>query len=159
MPPRNLEKMIALADEFFDAKNDPDQILVTEEVMARLRSIHPATIGEIAEEEGPVAWMLVIPTTHEVMERFIRKEISERQLLDLNAPHALYDALYLCSALVLPERRGRGLARGLATEAIRAIQRDHPIRELFYWGFSEEGDRLAESVARESGLPLVRREG
>jgi GNAT superfamily N-acetyltransferase len=159
MPQTNFEKMIALADEFFDVKNDPEQIAVTEEVISRLRRIHPATMGEVGEEGGPVAWMLVIPTPHALMEQFIRKEISERQLLELTSPDASYEALYLCSALVLPEHRGKGLAKGLATGAIRAIQRDHPIRELFYWGFSQEGERLAESVARESGLPLLRREG
>ena len=159
MPQTNFEKMIALADEFFDVKNDPDQIAVTEEVISRLRRIHPATMGEVGEEGGPVAWMLVIPTTHALMEQFIRKEISERQLLDLTPLHARYEALYLCSALVLPEHRGKGLAKGLAIGAIRAIQRDHHIRELFYWGFSREGARLAESIAREAGLPLFNRAG
>jgi hypothetical protein len=41
--------------------------------------------------------------------------------------------------------------------AIGAIRADHPIRSLFYWGFSGAGDALAASIARESGLPLFRR--
>jgi GNAT superfamily N-acetyltransferase len=154
----NLERMIALADEFFEAKNDPDQIVVDEEVMERLRKIHPATLSEETDENGPIAWMLVIPTVHQVMEQFIRKEISERELLEVTAPTSSYDALYLCSALVLPEHRGKGLAKRLAACAIRAIMNDHPIKGLFYWAFSDEGMRLAESIAGEFRLPLYQRE-
>ncbi len=154
----NLQRMIALADDFFEAKNDPDQIVVDEVVLERLRRIHPATIGEETSRDGPIAWTLVIPTTHEVMEQFIRKELSERRLLDVAEGTARCDAVYLCSALVLPEYRGRGLAKRLAARAVRAIRNDHPIEELFYWEFSDEGKRLAESLARELRLPLHRRE-
>ena len=154
----NLERMIALADEFFEAKNDPGQIVVDEAVMERLRRIHPATLSEETDEGGPIAWMLLIPTTHQLMEQFIRKEISERELLEMTALDSSYDALYLCSALVLREYRGRGLAKRLAARAIRTILNDHPVRELFYWGFSDEGMKLAESISGEFRIPLYKRE-
>jgi GNAT superfamily N-acetyltransferase len=153
----NLERMIALADEFFDARSDPEQILVNDDVMAKLRQIHPATMGEVREGDGPVAWMLVIPTSHEVMERFLRADINEGTLLAATHPGERYDALYLCSALVLPEFRGRGIARRLALDAVAAIRADHPITTLFYWAFSPEGKQLAESIGRETGLSLLAR--
>ena len=153
----NLERMIALADQFFEAKNDPDQIVVDEAVRQKLRSIHPATLGETSDENGPIAWLLLVPATHERMEQFIRGEIGERGLLEATAPGVRYEAIYLCSALVLPEHRGKGLARRLALDSIRSIQANHPIRELFVWAFSEAGLRLAESLARDVGLPLYRR--
>ncbi|HTY59746.1 MAG TPA: GNAT family N-acetyltransferase [Bacteroidota bacterium] len=153
----NLERMIALADEFFDMKNDPDQLSVGPETMEKLRSIHPATISEESDKNGPIAWMLVIPTTRPLMEEFTGGGINEKGLLEKTVPGGRYDALYLCSALVLPEYRGKGLARRLALQAIRSIRVDHPIEALFYWGFSREGDALAAAVARESGLPLFAR--
>lgn len=153
----NLERMIRLAEEFFDMKNDPDQLTVDSGTMGMLRAIHPATMMEETDENGPIAWMLVIPTTHGLMEKFIRGEINERQLLDATGPGGPYDALYLCSALVLPEHRGKGLARRLASRAITSIRKDHPIASLFYWGFSGAGDALAATVARELGLPLFAR--
>ena len=149
--------MIALAEEFFDMKNDPDQISVDAESMARLREIHPGTMSEETDENGPIAWVLVIPTTRAVMEAFTRGEINERELLNRTPPGGAYDALYLCSALVLPEQRGKGLARRLTSGAIDAIRRDHPIGALFYWSFSGAGDALAASVAREFDLPLYGR--
>jgi ribosomal protein S18 acetylase RimI-like enzyme len=154
----NLKRMIQLADEFFSVKNDPAQIAVDENVMARLHRIHPATMTEEATDDGPIAWMLVIPTTHELMTEFILKEINERELLDATPTSGTYDAVYLCSALVLPEHRGRGLAKRLLLEAIASIRRQHPIASLFYWSFSEEGKKLSEAIAKETGLPLLQRE-
>lgn len=153
----NFDRMIALAEEVFGMRSDPNQISVDQEVMARLEAIHPATMGEVADENGPVAWMLVIPTTKEVMEDFLAKRISERQILDRTSSGEKATAVYLCSALVLPEHRGRGYAKRLALDAIRAIRKDHPIDTLYVWSFSVEGRGLAVGVARESGLVLRER--
>lgn len=150
-------RMTALADEAFDMRNDSDQISVDQEVMARLEAIHPATMGEVADENGPVAWMLVIPTTMEVMEEFLAARITERQILERTPSGVRATAIYLCSALVLPEHRGRGYAKRLALVAIRAIRKAHPIEALYVWSFSSEGRGLAASVAREAGLPLRER--
>ena len=157
MPPGNRERMINLAEEFFDMKNDPDQLAVDGDTMAKLRALHPATMLEESDMDGPVAWMLVIPTTTALMERFISAEINERELLAMTQPGGPFDALYLCSALVLPEQRRKGIARRLALKAVAEIRAANPIRHLFYWGFSGAGDELAASIARESGLPLSRR--
>jgi ribosomal protein S18 acetylase RimI-like enzyme len=153
----NLQRMIQLADEFFETKNDPDQISVNEEVMSMLQKIHPSTLSEKKDENGPIAWILVLPTTLRLMEEFVAERINERELLEKTPIGASYDAVYLCSALVLPEHRGKGLARSLAVDAVRSIRRDHPIMNLFYWPFSIEGDMLANSIARELNLPLRKR--
>lgn len=146
--------MIRLAEEFFATKNDPSQIAVTEEVMGRLRQIHHATLSEQDDGNGPIAWVLVIPTTHDLMDRFIARQINEQELLEKTPLGAVYDTVYMCSALVLPEHRGKGLAKRLTCSAIKSIQADHPIKSLFYWAFSREGTILAVSVARGLELPL-----
>jgi GNAT superfamily N-acetyltransferase len=153
----NLARMIRLAEDSFNTRDDPEQISVTEETMARLRQIHPATLTEETNEGGPIAWILVIPTTKPIMERFVAGEISERDLLDITPLTGRYQALYLCSALVLPEHRGKGLARSLLRRTIEAIRMEHPIEALFFWRFSIEGENLAEAASRESGLPLQKR--
>ncbi|MCX6144234.1 MAG: hypothetical protein NTZ35_13545 [Ignavibacteriales bacterium] len=154
MPDDNLKRMIALAEEFFDVKNDPDQISVDEETRKRLLAIHPNTMTEVRNEDGPIVWILVIPTTADVMEQFLARNINEQQLLQKSSPGGQYEAVYLCSALVLPEHRGKGMAKCAAVQAVREIQKQHPIRDLFAWTFSAEGERLAVSIARELGLPL-----
>ena len=146
--------MIRLAEEIFAVKNDPSQISVDRKTMLRLKKIHPNTMTEKSTNKGPIAWMLVIPTTHKLMEQFIAKNINERELLNKTPLRVKYDSVYLCSALVLPEYRGRGLAKSLMIKAIKSIQKDHPITDLFYWGFSTAGRRLARSIAKELRLPI-----
>ena len=153
----NFERMIALVNEFFDAKNDSEQISVTPEERTRLEEIHPDTMSELANEDGPIVWVLLIPTTTAVMERFISGRITEKQLLQETQPGAAYDAIYLCSASVLPEFRNKGLGKKVTVDAIHNIMQDHQIKTLFYWPFSNEGRSLAGSVARAVGLPLLER--
>jgi hypothetical protein len=153
----NLQRMIALAERVFDAKNDPHQISVTDRDREKLLRIHPAAMTEERDGNGPIAWMLIFPTTCELMHRFLALEISEQELLDDTPAGCSYDALYLCSALVLEEKRNKGLAKKMLTEAIAAIRADHPIANFFVWAFTPEGDRLAEALAREFGVPLLRR--
>ena len=153
----NLQRMIKLADEFFEARTDPEQINVTPRVRARLKRMHTATLSVRTTKDGPIAWMLVIPTTKRLMMRFIDGKIGERELLRRTPVGRPYQAMYLCSALVLPEFRGKGIAKRLLTKAVRSIRRDHPIEFLFFWAFSKKGEKLAHSVARAARLPLVRR--
>lgn len=99
----NFERLIQLADEVFAVKNDPTQLDVDEKVLKRLKRMHPATVADEDDGNGPVAWVLVIPTNLELMNRFLKNEISEKELFDLTPLEATYEALYLCAALVLEE--------------------------------------------------------
>lgn len=157
MPKDNFARMIRLVDEFFETKNDPDQLSIDEEVMNRLHEVHPSTMGEIADEDGPVAWTIVIPTTASVMKQFLNKEINEQALMDLTSPGQVFESVYLCSALVLPEHRGKGLAKKLTVDSVRSIMLDHRITTLYYWAFSKEGDALANAASFELGIPLRKR--
>jgi GNAT superfamily N-acetyltransferase len=157
MAQENLIRMIQLADEVFGMRQDPAQISVNARVIKRLEKIHPCTLTAKNTRKGPIAWMLVIPTTHNLMKQFIAKKITEKDLFKKTPLWVKYEAVYLCSALVLPEHRRKGLAKRLIIKAMKAIQRQHPIHYLFYWAFSKGGTRLAESVAKELSLPLYKR--
>ena len=150
--------MIQLADEVFATKTDPNQLDVNEEVIERLRRLHPATISEFDDGNGPVAWVLLIPTTLDLMNQFLAGRISEKELFDLTPPDTTYEALYLCSALVLEEFRRKGIAKQLALNAIESIRKDHPLKALFVWPFSSEGDLASEALSRLSSLPLHKRQ-
>ncbi len=149
--------MIQLAEDVFSAHNDPAQLDVDEKVMKRLERIHPATLSEHIEGDGPVVWILLIPTTIDLMNKFVAEEISESELLSKTPLDQKYEALYLCSALVLPEWRRKGLATKVGTVAIRQIRADHPIKYLFTWNFSDEGADLAELASKHESLPLLKR--
>jgi predicted GNAT family acetyltransferase len=157
MPLSNLERMIQLAEDVFAIRTDPNQLSVDDKVMKRLRQIHPATMSEYDDGKGPVAWILVFPTTLDLMNKFIEHEISEKELFELTPLQTKYEALYLCSALVLEEYRGKGIAKKLTIRAVESIRKDHPIKALFVWPFSKEGESLAEGLATLIGLPLKKR--
>lgn len=150
----NFKRLVQLADEVFAVKNDPSQLDVNDEVLEKLKQMHPATVADKDEGNGPVAWVLVIPTTMELMKRFVKGDISEKELFDLTPVKATYEALYLCAALVLEEYRRKGIAHQLTLKAVETIRKDHPLQCLFVWPFSKEGDVLAQIIARETALPL-----
>jgi len=153
----DFERMIQLAEDVFAVKSDPNQLDIDQQVMERLHRIHPSTVSEYDNGNGPVAWVLLIPTTFELMNRFLAKEISEKELFNLTPLYLVYDSLYLCSALVLEEYRRQGIATQLTLSAIEQIRKDHPIKALFVWAFSKEGDRGSESIAQLASLPLFKR--
>ena len=146
-----------MSDEVFSSRIDPDQLSVNEKVMEHLQDIHPDSISEYDDGNGPVCWILCIPTTLDLMHQFINQQISEKELYDLTPLNIQYEAIYLCSALLLEEYRGKGIAQGLALKAIESITMDHPIKALFLWAFSKEGEKLAEKVSGLTGLPLYKR--
>ena len=153
----NYERIIQLADEVFSSRTDPDHLNVDENVMEHLLLIHPDTMSEYDDGNGPVCWILCIPTTLDLMSKFIDQKISERELYELTPLNSKYEAIYLCSALLLEEFRGKGIAQNLAIKAIESIKIDHSIKALFFWAFSKEGEKLAEKVSGLIGLPLYKR--
>ncbi len=150
--------MLELIDEVFETRKDPGQIQVSPQQLKKLQEIHPATLTELADENGPLIWILLIPTTRKIMEEFVTSRISEKALLDKTRPGDIYDCIYLCSATTLPEYRGKGKTMRLCLDAIDSILADHPVRTLFVWPFTVEGDRLAETIAKASKLELLKRE-
>ena len=154
MPLTNFERMIQLADDIFDTKSDPEQLDVNEDVLNRLKELHPGSVSEKANENGPIAWILLIPTTHKLMESFLAGDISEKELFYLTNPGEQFDCIYLCSAMVLSEFRKQGITTDLTTAAIKNISKTHQIKALFVWAFSEEGKLSAHKIAANLNLPL-----
>ncbi len=150
----NYDRMIQLAETVFNSKADTNQLDVDEDVISHLKSIHPATLSEYNDENGPAVWILMIPTTIDLMNRFLENDISEKELYELTPKNIQYESIYLCSALVLEEFRRKGIAKKLTLSAIESIRKDHPIKYLFIWPFSEEGLSLAEKVAGSTQIPL-----
>lgn len=153
----NFERMMQLVEEVFATKEDPDQLDVNEDIIEGLQKLHPAALSEYNEGDGPIAWILLIPTTQELMHQFVEKKISEKELYELTKPGISYDALYLCSGLVLEEYRRKGIAKDLTLEAVKKISEEHSLKALFVWSFSKEGDLAAEAIARHLALPLFKR--
>jgi predicted GNAT family acetyltransferase len=150
--------MLQLVDEFFAVKNDPSQLDVTPIVMEQLNELHPATLSEEVIGDGPVCWILLIPSTQETMEEFLSGKIPESEILkqsmDAKKEDRGFECIYLCSAIVLPEFRNRGIAKKLTIEAITSMQKDFDIRTLYSWPFSNEGKKLSMLIGVLTSLPV-----
>ena len=153
----NYSRMFNLIDEVFAIRNDPNQLYVDEKATKKLQAIHPATLGEIADKNGPVVWVLMIPTTTHIMEDFLSGKISEKQILENTEPGKSYNCIYLCSATTLPEYRGHGQTKKLCVDSIWKICMDHPIMNLFVWPFTADGEILAESISNECLMKLFKK--
>jgi len=153
----NYQRLIELANSVFETKNDPNQLDVDDTVIARLKAIHPNCISEWMEEEGPVCWILLFPTSNLLRDKFLNHEISEKELFEFTEIEKKFESIYLCSALVLEEYRKKGIAKQLTLTAINNIQKEHTITSLFYWAFTKEGKYTAESIAKGVDLELLER--
>ena len=150
----NYERMYALIDEVFSTRTDPNQIQVTKKQMKKLELLHPCTLSEVSNDDGPYCWILIIPTTAEVMNEFLNNKISEKEILNKSNPGDLFQSIYLCSATTLPEFRGKGLSKKICLDAIEAIRKEFPIENLYVWPFTESGEKLAKKLAAATQLKL-----
>lgn len=55
LPKPNFQRMLNLIDEVFATRNDPDQLQVTPQQLKKLEQIHPSTLSELANEDGPLS--------------------------------------------------------------------------------------------------------
>jgi hypothetical protein len=97
--------------------------------------------------QGPYIWIVLIPTTNELMQLFLENEITEAELFEKTPIGAQYETIYLCSAMTLQEYRNKGITKQLCLEAIENMRQNNPISSLFVWSFSKEGESLAEKIA------------
>ncbi|MBP9789493.1 MAG: hypothetical protein KBD57_03040 [Bacteroidia bacterium] len=156
--PTHLQQMLQLVDEFFSVKNDPSQLDVTPIVMEQLNELHPLTLSEEVIGDGPVCWILLIPSTLKTMEEFLSGKISESDILNQSIEEKKtsnnFEAIYLCSAIVLPEFRKKGIAKKVTLEAVAAMRKDFDIKFVYSWPFSEEGKKLSALIGELTELPL-----
>lgn len=148
-----LQKTMTIAELIFGTQNDPSQIPIVPASAEKLDSLASGWFKYRLDENGePISWVVVVPTTREIAERFLQGAISEKEILDQTTPQERYSALYLCAAITLPEYRRKGLALELMLEAVRGIPTASDVL-YFAWPYSTDGKlfgtRLQEALGKE----------
>lgn len=142
------EKMDLIAENIFGTQHDSDQIPITKESGEKLEKLTPHWIKYRLDQNGdPIAWSVIVPTKKEIAEKFIRGEITEKEILNSTSLQEKYSALYLCAAITISEYRRRGLAIELILENIKAIPKTSEYI-LFAWPYSQEGRLLIEKLEK-----------
>lgn len=153
MDKKILDKMLNIAEQFFGSADDSDQMPITEESFYKLQKLHPKTVIYKLENGEPVSWVVVLPTQVDLMDRFLKGEINERELLDLSKPQEIYEALYFCVAFTVPRHRRKGHALEMFKEAIESIPHTENVK-LFAWLFSKEGGHLIRKLGLDLGKKI-----
>ena len=148
------QKMDLIAEQIFGTYHDPEQISVTKESGVKLEKLTPHWIEYEVDSKGdPIAWVVVLPTSKELADKFLSKEITEKQLLDLTNSQDVYSAIYLCAAITIPKYQLQGLARKLFVKAINKIPKT-PDYILFAWPIGDGGQAVAERVGEDLGRDI-----
>lgn len=140
--------MMKLAEQYFGTESDLEQIPITKESVQKLQQLHDKTIVAKLVGKEPISWVVVLPTSLVLADRFLTKQINERELLDQTKPESLYEALYLCSAFTVPVHQRHGFALELTKEAINSIPCTKEVK-FFAWPYSSEGELLLKKLSAD----------
>ena len=153
MDEKILDKIMRIAEKFFDTATDPTQMPISKESLDKLQRLHPDTFAYKLENGEPVSWIVVLPTTKKLAEEFLSGKINERELLDMTEPQEKYEALYLCSAFTVPGSRRKGYAEELIKKSLASMPLI-PGALFFAWPFSEEGRVMIEKMEKELDVQI-----
>ena len=149
-----LAKEMQIAEAIFGTENDPDQMPITNESIAKLDSLcRDWLVSEVYDNGEPISWAIAMPTQKHLAQDFVSGKITERELLDLTVPQNIYDAVYLVSVITVPEYRGKGLG----TKVVKQVLQNMPVVDdaiYFAWPTSDEGRALVNKITTELGREI-----
>lgn len=149
-----------VSEEYFRTHEDPGQLQVGEET-AKWIYKNMNYLNLIKYNERVIGYSFAFPANRREMEEFVSGKINEAELFERIKGLSFKgcpEAIYLCASVVKEEFRRKGLAGQGFVKIIDRIIGDTEKRPiLFYWGYSKEGDKLAEKVSRSTGLELRKR--
>lgn len=125
---------------------DENMVAPTLENDLSVRNLEKNNFVCFKENGMPIAWSLVLPTSKEIKDKFIKGEIDEKQLFEVSIKNPSFESLYLFVVIVLPEYRQKGLAKKLLNYQIKYFQDKYKITDFFAWIFSKDGEKLAKSL-------------
>lgn len=158
---KDMDTSADLAEQYFHMEENHDQIPATKENIDWIYNNIRECDNLIRYNGKIIGFAFIIPSNKNIMQEFISGEISERELFEETKKMKLYedvDAIYLCSSFTMPEFRGKGLSTEAIIKAIKKLMEKmnrKPV--LFFWKFTEEGERLARKSAEMLGLELYER--
>ncbi len=147
-----MRKQMKIAEEVYGTGSDPDQMPITRESAEKLDQLCSGWLETEFDEAGePISWAVVMPTQRELAEKFLKKQISERDLLNMTEPAEKYDAVYIASVITVPEHRGKGLG----TKVVERALANMPLTaDAIYltWPTTKEGEAML--FKRQQSIPI-----
>jgi len=90
------------------------------------------------------------------MNQFLNSKIGEQELFtrSMILEEKEINSLYICFAVIEKEYRKKGIVSQSITYQINEIKKDHKIKDLFVWPYSEAGLKSAKEIAKHFNTKL-----
>lgn len=146
---KDFEEMTIIGEQIFYTEDDDTQSKASVENCIGISNVDPYCYVSIKENDKNMAWSIVLPTSIDNMNKFLKGEINEAQLSEASKSNPCFECLYFMAVIVLPEYRKMGLAKFLLKEQIKYFQEKYSIDKFFGWIFTKDGNLLADSMKKE----------
>lgn len=147
--------------EEFNVDKDLEQIQSESISWERLINCECEQECIIKESERVLGSSYIILTSNELADKFLSAEINENDLLLNSRKIKKFDCIYLCSAIILPEFRNKGFifesSKRVIANSIEEFGMQFP--KLFYWPFSNIGEKLSKKIANYFKFEILKKEG
>ena len=156
----DIEETARISEEYFGTMKDSEQMSTVRENRDWVYENCRDYLNIIRRGDEVIGYSFMLPCTSRLKQEFISRKITEAELfaeiqkLNIKKP----EAIYLCASVIREEYRRKGLAVNGFVKLIEKIKK-HSKPVLFYWGYSREGEFLANKVAKITGLKIYARKG
>lgn len=159
---KDVDDLLEMLESFFTTQYDSEQMQINGKSSKWVGENIPECSMIIKFGDEVVGSAFIIPCTKKIMEDFISSRINEAELVERvkawEPDYKKMKAIYLCSAFVKEEHRGKGLTlQGFVNSIKKIVPRRRNI-VLFYWAYSKEGKNLAEKIAKKLKMKIFARE-
>jgi hypothetical protein len=148
----DIREAARIGENYFQTENDPRQFRVNYENYSYVYRHFPNCLNVIKDENRVVGFALILPCNRKIMDDFLSKKINEFQLLELVKKEIVYEkfeTVYLADAFIDPEYRRKGLILSGFVDSIKKLMKINGNIQLFSWGYSKEGEKLAYRIGEK----------
>ncbi|HVY01836.1 MAG TPA: hypothetical protein VHA12_03675 [Candidatus Nanoarchaeia archaeon] len=151
-----------MSEDFFGMTTDSEQFQASEENKDFLFKHLKNFVNIIRFNKEVIGYSFIIPSNKKLMSLFLKGKITESELFDRVKSEKInennFDCLYLCSAIIKEEHRGKGLSiEGFKKLIVNLIKiRGNVKPDLFFWEYSKEGSIVAKKISEHFGFNLFK---
>jgi hypothetical protein len=147
-----------LAEKYFKVSEDPEQMPADHDSSIWLSKNFPESLNTITLNGKLIGYTFILVCSREDMLDFVSKKINERQLwvrVKKNFDRHNFNAMYVCTVIITPKYRRRGIALMALKEHIARITAfTRKDVRIFYWAWSKEGEKLAQAIKNILKIPI-----
>jgi hypothetical protein len=155
---RDHEITSKMAEDYFGTDTDPEQMRPSDGSRKWMLENARGYNNIIRHKRDIVGYSFMLPCSIKLMEQFLSGAISEFNLFEQIKKTKFGkcpESIYLCTAFIKPEFRRRGFVTTAYVKAIKKATSNYKYKPiLFYWKYTEEGEKIALKVAKLTGLKL-----